>query len=118
MGSKPNDIDSLKVLTIFFCLFFFLYVSGNLFFISYILFKYLIIFAFCSVIFSSTSGIKYLELNVNTPPICCGFVDCTEANTCRLYCLLYCRRCVCCRFSVEVDKNIPYDLFCLGSKSQ
>ena len=26
-------------------------------------------FSFCSVIFSLTSGIKNLELNVNTPPI-------------------------------------------------
>ena len=41
-----------------------------------------------------------------------------EANTCRLYCLLYCRRCVCCRFSVEVVKTSSTICFCLGSKPQ
>ena len=73
MGSKPNDIDILKVLTIFMCGFFFMFQTMLLSFVYIIYFIQIFDhFSFRSVIFSSTSGIKNLELNVNKPPISRG----------------------------------------------
>ena len=70
-GSKPNDIEFLKVLLTTFFMCFFLYVIGkaSIFCLYHIFIQIVDHFSFRSVIFSLTSGIKNLELNVNKPPI-------------------------------------------------
>ena len=76
---------------------FILYVSSNasIFCLHYFFSQIFDHFSFCSLIILKFHFFRRFGFTAN-------FVDSHEPNTCSLYCLLYCSRCVCCRFSVVV----------------